>query len=106
MIEKKEEHQKAQVDSLTDFVVDRINILEPTADDIPLKEKKTMTNQTFYNAFVSWCKGNNIYKYPSLIAISRKLKTVGIRKKEQSGKTWYLDIEFKPEEDDIDTDKK
>ena len=100
MIEKKEEHQKDQVDYLKDFVLDRINILEPTGDDVPLKEKKAMTNHTFYNAFVSWCKSNNIYNYPSQVAVSRKLKSVNIRKKEQSGKTWYLDVEFKIEEEE------
>lgn len=101
MIIQKQEHQAAQIDCVKDFIADRIIKLEPAPVDTPIKERKTITNRDFYVAFVSWCQQAK-QPYPSIIAVGKRIGSLGIRKKEQGGKCYYLDIEFK--EDELDED--
>jgi putative DNA primase/helicase len=96
MIAKKEEHQNAQVDSLKEFIADRIIKVED--------ETKKITNNDFYKDYVYWCKTNH-QSYPTIKAVSRRITSFGITKKESGGKTWYYGVEFK-EEDVMDTDNK
>ena len=97
MIAKKEEHQNAQVDSLKEFIADRINIVPD--------ESKKITNNDFYKDYVSWCKINH-QSYPGVKVVSRRITSFNIKKKESNGKTQYYGLEFKQENDvDTDTDK-
>jgi len=96
MIIQKQEHIQEQADCMADFIVDRIERLEPS--DLPYKDR-SITNRDFYNSFHSWCQQNH-QRCPTIQVVSKNLKQHKIQKKESSGKTYFLDIKFKKEEEE------
>lgn len=96
MVIQKQEHIEEQADCLVDFIKDRIDVLEPS--DLPYS-KRGITNRDFYDTFIMWCHQHHYQGHPSINLIAKKMKILKFDKKESCGKTYWLDIKWKIEND-------
>lgn len=89
MLAVKQEHQNEQLDTVRDFMIDRVDITSTNR----------ISNTDFYNAYHDWCSQNHVPKQiKTKTALTKKLKSMKHGIQDSNGKTYYLNMDWKIEE--------